>query len=96
MPGRARLTPGAWVPSVRRPCRGAFPPDPASASAARDFVLGALPGTASHLADTARLLAGGLATNAVLHARTEFEVAVGATTAGCAYGSPTAGRLERE
>ncbi|MBZ6211448.1 SpoIIE family protein phosphatase [Streptomyces olivaceus] len=53
-----------------------FPPDPASAAAARGFVLGALPGTASHLVDTARLLAGELAANAVLHARTEFEVAV--------------------
>ncbi|WP_372476962.1 ATP-binding protein [Streptomyces olivaceus] len=53
-----------------------FPADPASAAAARDFVLGALPGTASHLVDTARLPAGEPATNAVLHARSEFEVAV--------------------
>ncbi|CAL9667804.1 SpoIIE family protein phosphatase [Streptomyces sp. enrichment culture] len=53
-----------------------FPAEPVSAAAARNFVHGALRGTASHLVETARLLVSELVTNAVLHARTEIEVTV--------------------
>ncbi|MFH8562160.1 SpoIIE family protein phosphatase [Streptomyces sp. NPDC017988] len=53
-----------------------FPPTPRSVASARRFVGTALEGAPSELVDTARLLVGELVTNAVLHARTEVEVAV--------------------
>ncbi|WP_461009182.1 SpoIIE family protein phosphatase [Streptomyces capparidis] len=52
-----------------------FPQSPGSAAAARRFVRDCLAGVAPPMADTAELLAGELVTNAVLHARTEVEVA---------------------
>ncbi|MBT2411529.1 SpoIIE family protein phosphatase [Streptomyces sp. ISL-12] len=54
-----------------------FPEVPRSAAAARRFVRAALDDVAPELADTAQLLTGELVTNAVLHARTAAEVAVG-------------------
>lgn len=56
-----------------------FPPRPDSVRAARRFVRTALEGTPDPVVDTAELLLGELATNAVLHAGTEFEVSVSAT-----------------
>lgn len=53
-----------------------LPLTPRSAASARRFVRAALPGVPAELADTAEFLAGELVTNAVLHARTEMEVAV--------------------
>ncbi|MEV5884793.1 SpoIIE family protein phosphatase [Streptomyces sp. NPDC052020] len=53
-----------------------LPLTPRSAASARRFVRAALPGVPPELADTTELLAGELVTNAVLHARTEVDVAV--------------------
>jgi PAS domain S-box-containing protein len=58
----------AGVPAKR------LPPAPESVSRARRFVRAALGGAAPGSAETAELLTGELAANAVLHARTEFEV----------------------
>jgi anti-sigma regulatory factor (Ser/Thr protein kinase) len=52
-----------------------FPPEPASASAARSFAVSASQ-TTGELADTVALLTSELASNAVLHARTSFVVRV--------------------
>jgi anti-sigma regulatory factor (Ser/Thr protein kinase) len=58
-----------------------FSCDPASASRARRFVRGALlSGGYEAAADVGSLLAGELVTNAILHARTAFEVTVEAAT----------------
>ncbi|AQS65873.1 SpoIIE family protein phosphatase [Streptomyces pactum] len=53
-----------------------FPETPVSAASARRFVRAALDDVVPDLVDTAELLVGELVTNAVLHARTEVEVAV--------------------
>jgi anti-sigma regulatory factor (Ser/Thr protein kinase) len=52
-----------------------LPPEPSSAGAARRFVVAAL-GAGDAVAELAVLLVSELASNAVLHARTPFEVAV--------------------
>ncbi|MBI2706076.1 MAG: ATP-binding protein [Actinobacteria bacterium] len=52
-----------------------FPPEPASAAAARSFAVSASR-TSGELADTVSLLTSELASNAVLHARTSFVVRV--------------------
>jgi anti-sigma regulatory factor (Ser/Thr protein kinase) len=53
-----------------------FSPTPEGARAARHFVQAALDDLAPEVCDTALLLTSELATNAMLHARTQFEVAV--------------------
>ncbi|MDT0611173.1 SpoIIE family protein phosphatase [Streptomyces lancefieldiae] len=53
-----------------------FPERPVSVASARRFVRAALDDVAADLVDTAQLLVSELVTNAVLHARTEVEVAV--------------------
>lgn len=54
-----------------------YPAQPASVTAARRFVTDAvLAADATELLDDARLLVSELATNAVMHARTEFTVTV--------------------
>ncbi|MFI0237667.1 SpoIIE family protein phosphatase [Streptomyces sp. NPDC016845] len=53
-----------------------FAQGPRSVAEARRFVRSALDGVASDVVETAELLASELVTNAVLHARTEVEVAV--------------------
>lgn len=53
----------------------AFPPEPASAAAARSFAVSASRAS-GELADTVSLLTSELASNAVLHARTPFVVRV--------------------
>jgi anti-sigma regulatory factor (Ser/Thr protein kinase) len=52
-----------------------LPPEPSSAGAARRFVVASL-GVGDEVADLAVLLVSELASNAVLHAQTPFEVAV--------------------
>jgi anti-sigma regulatory factor (Ser/Thr protein kinase) len=52
-----------------------LPPEPSSAGAARRFVSAAL-GAGGEVADLAVLLVSELASNAVLHANTPFEVAI--------------------
>src|SRR5438093_13764175 len=52
-----------------------LPPDPTSVAAARRYVAEAV-GSAGTLAEIAILLASELASNAVLHARTAFELTV--------------------
>ena len=52
-----------------------LPPEPSSAGAARRFVAAAL-GAGDEVAELAVLLVSELASNAVLHAQTSFEVAV--------------------
>ena len=52
-----------------------LPPEPSSAGAARRFVAAAL-GAGDEVAELAVLLVSELASNAVLHAQTPFEVAV--------------------
>lgn len=69
-PGAGAAAGGAVA--VRR-----FPPDPASARAAREFVLAALGSRASHAAGIdAAIVIAELAANAVVHARSEFTVTV--------------------
>ena len=53
-----------------------FAPTPEGARAARQFVRAALNDVDPEVCDTAVLLTSELATNAMLHARTDFEVAV--------------------
>ena len=53
-----------------------FSPTPEGARAARHFVQAALDDVDPEVCDTAVLLTSELATNAMLHARTDFEVAV--------------------
>ena len=53
-----------------------FPPTPEGARAARHFVQAALDDLDLEVCDTVVLLTSELATNAMLHARTDFEVAV--------------------
>ncbi|MFI8996918.1 SpoIIE family protein phosphatase [Streptomyces sp. NPDC053542] len=53
-----------------------FPPRPESVALARRFARTALEGVAAEVVDSAELLVSELMTNAVLHARTEAEVAV--------------------
>ncbi|MDT9684389.1 SpoIIE family protein phosphatase [Streptomyces sp. TRM76323] len=60
------------------PAQRSFPPEPRSAARARRFVRAVLGDTAPDLVDTAELLVSELVTNAVLHARTEIKVSVGA------------------
>ncbi|HEV3226286.1 MAG TPA: ATP-binding protein [Acidimicrobiales bacterium] len=55
-----------------------LPPVPSSAGAARRFVAAAL-GSSDEVAELAVLLVSELASNAVLHARTAFELAVHVT-----------------
>lgn len=62
--------PGLAIPACR------LPPAPESVPASRRFVRQALAGVPDDLLDTAELLVSELATNAVLHARTEFEIRV--------------------
>jgi anti-sigma regulatory factor (Ser/Thr protein kinase) len=50
-----------------------LPPEPSSAGAARRFVASAL-GAGSEVAELAVLLVSELATNAVLHAQTDFDI----------------------
>jgi anti-sigma regulatory factor (Ser/Thr protein kinase) len=52
-----------------------LPPEPSSAGAARRFVVASL-GAGDEVAELAVLLVSELASNAVLHAQTPFEVAV--------------------
>jgi len=60
-----------------------FPAQPASVTAARRFVTDAvIDAGATDLVDDARLLVSELATNAVVHARTEFSVTVHAGSGG--------------
>jgi anti-sigma regulatory factor (Ser/Thr protein kinase) len=54
--------------------RATFEPVPESAKAARDFVRGCLPGGAGGPGDVVALLASELATNAIVHARSNFVV----------------------
>ena len=53
-----------------------FSPTPEGVRAARHFVQAALDDIDPDVCDTAVLLTSELATNAILHARTEFDVAV--------------------
>jgi anti-sigma regulatory factor (Ser/Thr protein kinase) len=53
-----------------------LPAEPSSAGAARRFVAAALGGSAGPIEDLAVLLVSELASNAVLHARTDFDVCV--------------------
>ncbi len=60
-----------------------YGPEPSSASSARRFVMGSLDSWAmERFCDDAALCTAELATNAILHARTEFTVAVRRLTAG--------------
>jgi len=52
-----------------------LPPEPSSAGAARRFVAAAL-GAGDEVADVAVLLVSELASNAVMHAQTDFEVVI--------------------
>jgi two-component sensor histidine kinase len=54
-------------------------PEPRQVSSARRFVAGAVPDLDADTADTLLLLVSELVTNAVVHARTELEVAVAVT-----------------
>ena len=54
-------------------------PEPRQVSSARRFVAGTVPGLDGDAADTLLLLVSELVTNAVVHARTELEVAVAVT-----------------
>jgi len=56
-----------------------LPPEASSARAARQFVMQVLGGSVDEVADTAVLLVSELASNAIQHARTEFEVCVAAS-----------------
>ena len=77
MDGDARLPTGGAPGGGPPPGGVTFPPRAVSVRLARRFVRAALVGTpVEHLADDAGLLVSELAANAVLHARTDFEVAV--------------------
>lgn len=59
------------------PVMARFPAQPASVRAARQFVTEALvEGGATNVVEVAQLLVSELATNAVVHARTDFSVSV--------------------
>lgn len=53
-----------------------LPPEPSSARAARRFVATSLRGSGDEVEELAVLLVSELASNAVLHARTDFDLAV--------------------
>ena len=53
-----------------------LPPEPSSAGAARRFVAASLRGSGDEVEELAVLLVSELASNAVLHARTDFDLSV--------------------
>jgi anti-sigma regulatory factor (Ser/Thr protein kinase) len=59
--------------------RHRYAADPESIMEARQFILAQLPDAANEVRDAVSLMVSELATNAVLHARTEFDVCVEVT-----------------
>jgi anti-sigma regulatory factor (Ser/Thr protein kinase) len=99
---RVRLlgAPATWLSTAVPAAPASFEPEPASVGAARRYALGLLQApTVRHLQDDVRTVVSELATNAVLHARTPFTVAVHVDVAGVRVAvtdaSPTRPRLPR-
>jgi len=74
-PTTARRPAGGAARASAAACRR-FPANPASVGLARRFLLGRLPEGGAYDADALVLMLSELATNAVRHAATEFEVTV--------------------